>query len=466
MTGFPVIPEFTLEFADRLECDFEWSQAAVPEVLIGCDFLYTPTVKDIGHRLTLTIIPKRGDRQGFSVTVVSDSEVKTGPDLLPILSRQNLPVKDTSVNNCRVVSYNLLAHTYTDTEFSRKELFSHCPVGYLEYDYRKSLIAKELLGYNADVICLQEVDNSQFSNYYQPLFRFHGYSSFLCSKRHYKIPKNWHAVEEEPTVNMDCEEKGDESLTEASVGTEGEGQIICSEGSAILFKDSKFRLVADCTINIATALETDSRYADIKEAAMNSRLVTEKLFYRSGCCVQTVVLESRDDKSKRLCLATTHLYFHPLGSVVRLLQTAVALRHIHSVKSSYKSEGCSMPVLFCGDFNSAPNSKIVQLVRSRGVSDNDGVWNENALYSMEGVNLQHSLYLETACGFPKYTNYVPQFKECIDYIFYEKHCFSVESVTSLPSEEFMASHRNGIPSENFPSDHLALCCELSWLPLE
>lgn len=36
-----------------------------------------------------------------------------------------------------------------------------------------------------------------------------------------------------------------------------------------------------------------------------------------------------------------------------------------------------MPVLFCGDFNSAPNSKIVQLVRSRGVSDNDGVWNES-----------------------------------------------------------------------------------------
>lgn len=44
------------------------------------------------------------------------------------------------------MSYNILADLYCDSEFSRHELYPYCPPYALNIDYRKLLIAKELLG--------------------------------------------------------------------------------------------------------------------------------------------------------------------------------------------------------------------------------------------------------------------------------------------------------------------------------
>ena len=42
------------------------------------------------------------------------------------------------------------------------------PRSYLDPEYRRPLVLQELLGYHADVICLQEVDETAFSRYFQP----------------------------------------------------------------------------------------------------------------------------------------------------------------------------------------------------------------------------------------------------------------------------------------------------------
>ena len=39
---------------------------------------------------------------------------------------------------------------------------------FLDPDYRRPLILQELLGFNADIICLQEVDEKAFAEYFQP----------------------------------------------------------------------------------------------------------------------------------------------------------------------------------------------------------------------------------------------------------------------------------------------------------
>lgn len=64
----------------------------------------------------------------------------------------------------RVVSYNLLADFYSDSDFSRTELFPYCPVNVLAIDYRKQVFVREILGYHADIVCLQEVDAKIFDN--------------------------------------------------------------------------------------------------------------------------------------------------------------------------------------------------------------------------------------------------------------------------------------------------------------
>lgn len=62
----------------------------------------------------------------------------------------------------RVVSYNLLADYYCDSDYSRTELFSYCPPFALAIDYRKLIFIRELLGYHSDICCLQEVDAKIF----------------------------------------------------------------------------------------------------------------------------------------------------------------------------------------------------------------------------------------------------------------------------------------------------------------
>jgi len=51
----------------------------------------------------------------------------------------------------RIITYNILADIYADSDFSRDYLFPHCPAEILSIDYRKQLLLKELTG--SYVIC-------------------------------------------------------------------------------------------------------------------------------------------------------------------------------------------------------------------------------------------------------------------------------------------------------------------------
>ena len=44
----------------------------------------------------------------------------------------------------------------------------------MEASHRRPLIAQEVLGYNADVVCLQEVDEKAFHTYFNPVMQHAG----------------------------------------------------------------------------------------------------------------------------------------------------------------------------------------------------------------------------------------------------------------------------------------------------
>lgn len=82
----------------------------------------------------------------------------------------------------RVVSYNLLADFYADSNYSRTELFPYCPPHALAIDYRRRLILRELRGYNGDVVCLQEIDKSTFEGDLKTLLAIDGYDGTFSRK--------------------------------------------------------------------------------------------------------------------------------------------------------------------------------------------------------------------------------------------------------------------------------------------
>lgn len=81
----------------------------------------------------------------------------------------------------RAVSYNVLADVYAQTEVARTALFPYCPAYALGLDYRQNLLRKELAAYNADVVCLQEVDKNVFAEGLRPVMEELGMEGGLAA---------------------------------------------------------------------------------------------------------------------------------------------------------------------------------------------------------------------------------------------------------------------------------------------
>lgn len=128
---------------------------------VGNARVYTPSNQDIGRRLKLICTPRDGARRGPSRELLSPGAVEAGPGACTFDSRHMYTAKGTEWPTVRVVSYNILADVYAQTELSQKVLYPYCAPYALQLDYRQNLIKKELTGYNADLICLQEVDKGR-----------------------------------------------------------------------------------------------------------------------------------------------------------------------------------------------------------------------------------------------------------------------------------------------------------------
>lgn len=130
---------------------------------VGHGRVHVPSNQDIGHRFKLRCTPKDGTRIGSSQELVSAGVVEAGPGACTFDNRHMYTVKEAEWPAVRVVTYNILADVYAQTEHSKTVLYPYCAPYALQLDYRQNLIKKELAGYNADIICLQEVDKGRQS---------------------------------------------------------------------------------------------------------------------------------------------------------------------------------------------------------------------------------------------------------------------------------------------------------------
>uniref|UniRef100_A0A8C0BGZ2 Phosphodiesterase 12 n=1 Tax=Buteo japonicus TaxID=224669 RepID=A0A8C0BGZ2_9AVES len=201
------------------------------------------------------------------------------------------------------VSYNILADAYAQTEFSRTVLYPYCAPYALELDYRQNLLKKELAGYSADLICLQEVDKAVFADSLAPALDAFGLEGL------FRIKEKQH------------------------------------EGLATFYRRDKFGLLSQHDVAFSEALRSDS-------------------LHRELCDKLVSVLQSTTDPSRKICVANTHLYWHPKGGNIRLIQIAVALSHIKHVACDLYP---SIPIIFCGDFNSTPSSGTYSFINSGGL---------------------------------------------------------------------------------------------------
>lgn len=73
------------------------------------------------------------------------------------------------------MSYNILADGYASSATAENKMYPYCPLDYLRYDYRKGLLLKEILGYHADIISLQECDTKFYERDLSLVLNEYGY---------------------------------------------------------------------------------------------------------------------------------------------------------------------------------------------------------------------------------------------------------------------------------------------------
>lgn len=130
---------------------------------VGRSKTYTPTADDIGHVLKFECVVVDAETKlpvGHANTILT-SHVIPAPSpcprtLIPIHGVDMMGQLDldcrVSSGNFTVLSYNILADTYTSSE-----LYGYCPSWALSWPYRRQNLLREIVGYRADIVCLQEV---------------------------------------------------------------------------------------------------------------------------------------------------------------------------------------------------------------------------------------------------------------------------------------------------------------------
>lgn len=299
----------------------------------------------------LICTPRRGRLEGESVELISSAPVTAGPgfnafELKQKFTENRLP---SDGRRFRVVSYNLLADYYADKEYSRTEFYPYCPIYALDIGYRKLLFINEILSYNADLVCLQEVDEKIFDWDLKLKLGREGFKGTM-------------------------QRKGD-----------------TREGLATFYHETKFELIEKYGFSLGHEIEKAPYFQPLYEQIKNNEKLCERILSLSTA-LQVTVLKSKA-LDRYLIVANTHLYFHPDADHIRLLQIGFFMLYVEHIfkktKEVFKLSEDQLAVLFCGDFNSVPESGIFKLMTERHVPD-DFVDFKSSKWNFEGVGLQRS----------------------------------------------------------------------------
>jgi CCR4-NOT transcription complex subunit 6 len=191
----------------------------------------------------------------------------------------------------------------------------------IPYTLRNLFILDEIKKFDADIICLQEVEAQLFKQLFAPQLDILGYEGYfqvkVFDRDHFEATKEW-----------------SESRT---------------DGCATFWKKDKFNLVRDDFIEIRQGLYS-ANY--IKFGYPNDFFMKQFLKFRN--IITMVHLESvgGDDLAKhQLIVANTHILANSSKRAVQLGQLYVALCALHKF-----CNGLNYPLIFCGDLNIVPYS--------------------------------------------------------------------------------------------------------------
>ena len=385
---------------------------------------YLPTQEDIGCplRIECKVISETNGDVLAGPLILQTEPVLTMPEKAPrrdVMATSN--VQGQRGMPFRIVSYNILSEIY-----ATRQMYPHLDSWALAWPYRRMLLIKEIMEMHADVICLQEVQADHYERDLLPALQSMNYDGFYVQK------------------------------SRESMGAYGK-----IDGCAIFWNCSKFMLVDSFQTDFNEIVRAEANrmhYNDAQTRKFINALCKDNI-------AQFVLLDfiSSGPGVGPICIGNTHLYSNYMRPEVRLWQAYFFMNELSQIVSQRDSA-----VVLCGDFNSEPDSAVYEfLKRGRLLSTRPEIMNAEVNVLPKLDDIRHNFDLQSmmaqATGQePLFTNYTANYKGVLDYIWFTQNNINVTHVLVPPAEEDVMMRAGvGLPSTRDPSDHIALCGDLS-----
>lgn len=358
--GVPITPliETTVGCGVR-QCHWQWERlpAGLAEdnwQAVGSEIEYRPSEDDIGARLRVRVAPPASgsyeDADWRLARVAEAAEPVEKPPRRRVLSRRVNAMPTRCGDSFRVLSYNVLADSYSRHWGNAGSIHTYCPPRLTKPTRRMPRLLHEVLSFSPDVVMLQEVDRSWYEQFWLPAMRARGYGGVHTNKR----------------------------------------SLSSSEGLATFVRADSFELVemeplalsldpADVPPSLTPLLATHTSASDAQLPT-----VAQLLLLREVAGAPT-----SSESPRHLLVANCHLYFSNPAMHVRVMQTAQLLHHAHQW-SAQLPEAVTPALVVAGDLNSDSYDATLRLLTSGLVEANDLDWLHGAL------NWSPSLDLPTA----------------------------------------------------------------------
>ncbi|TIB04631.1 hypothetical protein E3P96_01578 [Wallemia ichthyophaga] len=331
-------------------------------------------------------------------------------------------------------TFSLLCYNILCDKYATSQMYGYTPSWALNWDYRKEILLQEIMGFSADIVCLQEVDIEQYEDFFLNHLSHHDYRGVYSQK------------------------------SRAKTMSENEKKRV--DGCATFFKGSKYQLIESEVIEFSQVALQRSDFAKTED--MFNRVLTKDN-------IANVALLENIESGTRLIVANVHIHWNPEFRDVKLVQVAILMDEIEKISKRFSTlppklnvqsgkkgpvytDMSKIPLIVCGDFNSVPNSGVYEFLGKGHVERDheDFMHHQYGAFTTEGMKHKFALKSSYAnIGELPMTNYIPGFEEVIDYVWYTQNTLSVVGLLGEVDQSYL-NRIVGFPNVHFPSDHLVL----------
>lgn len=462
---------------------------------------------------------------GVPATVEYDGAVEAAAEsvLTSALSAYAAAHGGGGASRLRLASYNILADVYACTRFAREHMFPYCAPQHLDEEYRKPHLVHQIAALRADVVALQEVGTAFYERYLAPHARRSGLEGVHAEKAGAVSegvallfrPDRFRLLAHVPVSLNDRHGRAlrTECVCLAPDPRAGGGGDVGAGGG-------------EAGLGTRMQRELEGSEAELA-ARWRAHPALAEAMRRVTTVGQVVLLEeTRGVNPRRLCVANTHLFFHSGAMHIRALQTAMLVRAAKRVadaaggaalvvagdlnalpntaaqqllsrgvvEDSHRDWDCGATFYWgAAKVKPPPAAQAAQETGKEAEKEEevqeeedtvtgeaeeggeeDSAANEarrkRARVGASGgadetplrLRLECPVPLFSACGEQPYTTMVNGFEGRLDYVMCQSDAFRAEACfDALPRSTVAAE--GGLPSQQFPSDHLPQVADVEWV---